>query len=57
MTASAPFPDRDTVAEKLAALSEPDKSYLALVMENAARKTICSTACAATSILPRARLS
>ncbi|MFL5011337.1 hypothetical protein HLI18_20670 [Rhizobium laguerreae] len=32
-----PFPDRDTVAEKLAALSETDKSYLALLMENAAQ--------------------
>ncbi|MBB2672100.1 UNVERIFIED_ORG: hypothetical protein GGE44_001653 [Rhizobium esperanzae] len=37
MTASVPFPDRDTVAEKLAALSEPDKSYLTLLMENAAQ--------------------
>ncbi|MBB2768773.1 UNVERIFIED_ORG: hypothetical protein GGD60_005692 [Rhizobium esperanzae] len=37
MTANVPFPDRDTVAEKLAALSEADKSYLALLMENAAQ--------------------
>lgn len=37
MTASVPFPDRDTVAEKLAALSVPDKSYLTLLMENAAQ--------------------
>jgi hypothetical protein len=34
MTGTVPFPDRDTVAEKLAALSEADKSYLALLMEN-----------------------
>ncbi|WP_064682425.1 hypothetical protein [Rhizobium bangladeshense] len=37
MTANIPFPDRDTFAEKLAALSEADKSYLALLMENAAQ--------------------
>ncbi|WP_434710065.1 hypothetical protein NMA58_11495 [Rhizobium sp. YTUHZ045] len=37
MTGNLPFPDRDTVAEKLAALSEADKSYLALLMENAAQ--------------------
>ncbi|AIC27734.1 hypothetical protein IE4771_CH02634 [Rhizobium etli bv. mimosae str. IE4771] len=37
MTASVPFPDRDTVAEKLAARSVPDKSYLTLLMENAAQ--------------------
>ncbi|WP_222034092.1 hypothetical protein [Rhizobium leguminosarum] len=37
MTGNVPFPDRDTVAEKLAALSETDKSYLALLMENAAQ--------------------
>ncbi|MBX5001721.1 hypothetical protein [Rhizobium lentis] len=37
MTGNVPFPDRDTVAEKLAALSEADKSYLALLMENAAQ--------------------
>jgi hypothetical protein len=34
MTGTAPFPDRDTVAEKLAALSEADKSYITLLMEN-----------------------
>lgn len=34
MTGTVPFPDRDTVAEKLAALAEADKSYLALLMEN-----------------------
>lgn len=34
MTGTVPFPDRDTVAEKLAALSETDKSYLSLLMEN-----------------------
>ncbi|MDK4736363.1 hypothetical protein [Rhizobium sp. CNPSo 3490] len=37
MTGNLPFPDRYTVAEKLAALSEADKSYLALLMENAAQ--------------------
>ncbi|PDT28096.1 hypothetical protein CO660_18725 [Rhizobium sp. L9] len=37
MTGNLPFPDRDTVAEKLAALSEAGKSYLALLMENAAQ--------------------
>ncbi|MGG7579459.1 hypothetical protein [Rhizobium sp. Nf11,1] len=37
MTGNLPFPDRDTVAEKLAALSEADKSYLPLLMENAAQ--------------------
>ncbi|WP_208026309.1 hypothetical protein [Rhizobium leguminosarum] len=37
MTGNVPFPDRDTVAEKLAALSETDKSYVALLMENAAQ--------------------
>jgi hypothetical protein len=37
MTGSIPFPDRDTVADKLAALSETDKSYLSLLMENAAQ--------------------
>ncbi|MBX5198138.1 hypothetical protein HJB82_22905 [Rhizobium sp. NZLR10] len=34
---NVPFPDRDTVAEKLAALSETDKSYLTLLMENVAQ--------------------
>jgi hypothetical protein len=37
MTGTVPFPDRDTVAEKLAALSEADKSYLSLLMENPAQ--------------------
>ncbi|RUL98764.1 hypothetical protein [Rhizobium chutanense] len=37
MTGNVPFPDRDTVAEKLATLAEADKSYLALLMENAAQ--------------------
>jgi hypothetical protein len=37
MTGTVPFPDRDTVAEKLAALSETDKSYLSLLMENPAQ--------------------
>ncbi|MBX4888940.1 hypothetical protein [Rhizobium bangladeshense] len=37
MTGNLPFPDRDTVAEKLAALSDADKSYLALLMENGAQ--------------------
>lgn len=37
MTGTVPFPDRDTVAEKLSALSEADKSYLALLMENVAQ--------------------
>ncbi|MFS2178120.1 hypothetical protein ACCC98_19565 [Rhizobium pisi] len=37
MTGNVPFPDRDTVAEKLAALTDADKSYLALLMENAAQ--------------------
>jgi hypothetical protein len=32
---SAPFPDRDTIASKLTALGEQEKSYLALLMENA----------------------
>lgn len=34
---SAPFPDRDSVAVKLAALGESEQSYLALLMENAAQ--------------------
>ncbi|MBB3655501.1 hypothetical protein FHX15_000700 [Rhizobium sp. BK650] len=37
MTGTMPFPDRDTVAEKFAALSEADKSYLSLLMENPAQ--------------------
>ncbi|MGR9171802.1 hypothetical protein [Rhizobium sp. KDH_Rht_773_N] len=37
MTGTVPFPDRDTVAEKLAALSQTDKSYLSLLMENPAQ--------------------
>ncbi|WP_064705285.1 hypothetical protein [Rhizobium bangladeshense] len=37
MIGNLPFPDRDTVAEKLAALSDADKSYLALLMENGAQ--------------------
>ncbi|MDO9418712.1 hypothetical protein [Pararhizobium sp.] len=32
---TAAFPGRDTVAEKLATLGEPDLSYLQLLMENA----------------------
>lgn len=35
MQAAATFPDRDSVAEKLAALGESDQSYLKLLMENA----------------------
>lgn len=31
---AAPFPDRDTVADKLTALGETDQSYLLLLMEN-----------------------
>ena len=34
---SAPFPDRDTVASKLASLDEQHKSYVALLMENVAQ--------------------
>ncbi|EPE98288.1 hypothetical protein [Rhizobium grahamii] len=34
---SAPFPDRDTIASKLASLDEQDKSYVALLMENVAQ--------------------
>ncbi|MFS8147909.1 hypothetical protein ATY78_26980 [Rhizobium sp. R635] len=37
MTGTVPFPDRDTVAEKLAALSDADKSFLTLLMENVAQ--------------------
>ena len=37
MQAAATFPDRDSVAEKLAALGESDQSYLKLLMENAAQ--------------------
>lgn len=35
MSSAAPFPDRDTVAEKLGILGEPEQAYLRLVMENA----------------------
>jgi len=31
----AAFPDRETVADKLAALGESDRAYLSLLMENA----------------------
>ncbi|MEK1871205.1 MAG: hypothetical protein AAAC50_02065 [Rhizobium altiplani] len=34
---SAPFPDRDTIASKLASLEEQEKSYVSLLMENAAQ--------------------
>ena len=34
---SAPFPDRDTIASKLASLDEQEKSYVALLMENVAQ--------------------
>lgn len=34
MTNSARFPDRDAVADKLAAFSEADRSFLLLLMEN-----------------------
>lgn len=34
MPAAAAFPDRETIAGKLGALSEQDQAYLALVMEN-----------------------
>ncbi|TDW25199.1 hypothetical protein EV128_11971 [Rhizobium azibense] len=37
MTPAASFPDRDTVASKFASASEADRSYLALLMENAAQ--------------------
>lgn len=37
MQAAATFPDRDSVAEKLAALGESDQSYLKLLMENGAQ--------------------
>jgi hypothetical protein len=36
MTAAA-FPDRDTIATKLAVLGEQEKSYISLLMENAAQ--------------------
>ncbi len=36
MTAAA-FPDRDTIATKLAALGEQEKSYVCLLMENTAQ--------------------
>lgn len=32
--AASPFPDRDTVADKLKTLGEADRSYLQLLMEN-----------------------
>lgn len=35
MPNAAPFPDRDTIAEKLGLLGEQEQSYLLLVMENA----------------------
>ena len=31
---AAAFPDRDTIAEKISALSEADQSFLKLLMEN-----------------------
>jgi len=34
---SAPFPDRDTIASKLASLDEQAKPYVALLMENVAQ--------------------
>ncbi|MBB3963256.1 MULTISPECIES: hypothetical protein [Rhizobium] len=34
---SAPFPDPETIAARLSALGEQDKSYVALVMENPAQ--------------------
>ena len=37
MQAAATFPDRDSVAEKLAALGESYQSFLKLLMENAAQ--------------------
>jgi hypothetical protein len=37
MQAIATFPDRDSVAEKLAAFGENDQSYLKLLMENSAQ--------------------
>jgi adenylosuccinate synthase len=37
MTPAASFPDRDTVAQKFAGISDADKSYLQLLMENAAQ--------------------
>ena len=35
--ASASFPDRDSIAEKLATLGDGEQSYLLLLMENAAQ--------------------
>ncbi len=35
MAAAAAFPDRETIAAKLASLAEADQSWLLLVMENA----------------------
>lgn len=37
MTPAASFPDREIVASKFAGAAEPDKSYLSLLMENAAQ--------------------
>ncbi|MBW9117253.1 hypothetical protein JNB88_26905 [Rhizobium cauense] len=34
---SAPFPDRDMIASKLSSLGEQEKSYITLLMENAAQ--------------------
>jgi hypothetical protein len=34
---SAPFPDRDTIASKLASFGEQEKAYVVLLMENAAQ--------------------
>jgi hypothetical protein len=37
MPAQTPFPDRDTVAEKLAAFGESDQSFVKLLLENPAQ--------------------
>ena len=37
MQAAATFPDRDSVAERLAAFGENDQPYLKLLMENSAQ--------------------
>lgn len=34
---SAPFPDRETIATRFAALAEQDKAYIALLLENQAQ--------------------
>ena len=34
---TASFPDRETVANKMASFDDADRSYLALIMENAAQ--------------------